>query len=320
VTACALHPEIAARAAGAPNIELDDATLRMFRTAFANVPPELKPPLSDTVERVDHVVSEEPRVVVRVHTPRDLRMPAACVYSIHGGGYVIGSYEMDDSLLDGWCNALGCVGVSVEYRLAPDTPYPGALDDCYAGLEWTVAHARELGIDPARVGIAGVSAGGGLAAALALLARDRGGPAIAFQLLQCPMLDDRQTSVSSRAGDLIVWTRESNSFGWRSYLGERYGRDDVPAYAAPARADDLAGLPPAMVIAGGADGFRDEDVDYATRLNQAGVPTELHVYPGACHGFNLLAPDAAVSKQSAHNIERWLAAQLETRGGSSTAT
>jgi acetyl esterase/lipase len=313
VTACALHPEIAARAAGAANIELDDTTLRMFRTAFANVPPELKPPLSDTVERVDHVVSEEPRVVVRVHTPRDLRMPAACVYSIHGGGYVIGSYEMDDSLLDGWCNALGCVGVSVEYRLAPDTPYPGALDDCYAGLEWTVAHARELGIDPARVGIAGVSAGGGLAAALALLARDRGGPAIAFQLLQCPMLDDRQTSVSSRAGDLIVWTRESNSFGWRSYLGERYGRDDVPAYAAPARADDLSGLPPAMVIAGGADGFRDEDVDYALRLTHAGVPTDLCVVAGAPHGCVEMFGDTDPARRWSHAVREWLRPHVDAR-------
>ena len=127
------------------------------------------------------------------------------------------------------------------------------------------------------------------------------------------MLDDRQHTPSSRDDDLAVWTRNSNEFGWRSYLGDLYGRDDVPPTAAPARATDLSGLPPALVSVGAVDGFRDEDVDYAPRLNQAGVPTELHVYPGACHGFNLLAPNAAVSQQSAHNIEQWLATQLRAR-------
>jgi len=209
--------------------------------------------------------------------------------------------------------------VSVEYRLAPETPYPGPLEDCYRGLRWTQDHAADIGVDPQRIGVMGVSAGGGLAAALALLARDRAEVPLAFQLLDQPMLDDRQRTPSSRDGDLAVWTRKSNTFGWRSYLGDLYGRDDVPATAAPARATDLSGLPPALVSVGAFDGFRDEDVDYATRLNQAGVPTELHVYPGACHGFNLLAPHAAVSRQSAHNIERWLAAQLQADAAAITS-
>jgi acetyl esterase/lipase len=223
---------------------------------------------------------------------------------------VIGSNVMEDPLFDVLCPRLDVVGVSVEYRLAPETPYPGPLEDCYQGLRWTHEHAAELGIDPDRIGVRGVSAGGGLAAALALLARDRGEVPVAFQLLDSPMLDDRQRTASSRQDGLPVWSRGSNTFGWRSYLGELYGRDDVPATAAPARADDLSGLPPAFVSVGAVDGFRDEDVDYALRLNQAGVPAELHVYPGACHGFNLLAPDAPVSKQCNRDAEEWLRGQL----------
>jgi acetyl esterase/lipase len=155
-----------------------------------------------------------------------------------------------------------------------------------------------------------VSAGGGLAAALALLARDRGEVPVAFQLLDSPMLDDRQRTASSRQDGLPVWSRGSNTFGWKSYLGDLYGRDDVPATAAPARATDLSGLPPAFVSVGAVDGFRDEDVDFALRLNQAGVPAELHVYPGACHGFNLLAPGAPVAKQCNRDMEEWLRGQV----------
>ena len=184
--------------------------------------------LSDAVERTDHVVSEDPRVVVRVHRPKAVAGPLPCVYSIHGGGYVLGTYAMDDARFDRLCPTFPCVGVSVEYRLAPETAYPGPLDDCYAGLRWTFEHAAELGITPDRVGIAGVSAGGGLAAALALLARDRGEVPVAFQLLECPMIDDRQTTSSSRLDGLPIWSRESNEFGWRSYLGDLYGSDDVP--------------------------------------------------------------------------------------------
>ena len=229
---------------------------------------------------------------------------------MHGGGYVIGSNVMEDLLFDVLCPKLDVVGVSVDYRLAPETPYPGPLEDCYLGLRWTYEHAEELGIDPGCIGVRGVSAGGGLAAALALLARDRGEVPLAFQLLDSPMLDDRQLTESSRQDGLPVWSRGSNTFGWRSYLGELYGRDDVPPTAAPARATDLSGLPPAFVSVGAVDGFRDEDVDYALRLNQAGVPAELHVYPGACHGFNQLAPDAPVAKQCNRDTEDWLRGQL----------
>jgi acetyl esterase/lipase len=178
-------------------------------------------------------------------------------------------------------------------------------------IDVPLSDAADLGVDPAWIGLRGVSAGGGLAAALTLLARDRGELSVAFQLLESPMLDDRQITFSSRQDGLPVWSRSSNTFGWRSYLGSLYGREDVPDTAAPARATDLTGLPPAFVSVGAVDAFRDEDIDYAVGLNQAGVPAELHVYPGACHGFFALAPDASVSQQCKRDMEDWLRRQLD---------
>jgi acetyl esterase/lipase len=265
-------------------------------------------PLSDAVIRTEHAVPSDPPVPVRVHRPVDYEGALPALLTIHGGGYMIGSYAMDDMLLDRWCPRLGIVGVSVEYRLAPETPYPGPLDDCHAALRWTHQHADELGIDPARIGVYGLSAGGGLAAGLALLARDRDLP-LAFQLLDCPMLDDRQATPSIRAEGLYVWNVRSNEFGWRSYLGDLYGSEDIPPYAAAARATDLTGLPPSCVVVGSIDGFRDEDVDYAQRLNRAGVPCELHVLAGVPHAYQM-APDAPVVQLATHCMDDWLARQL----------
>jgi acetyl esterase/lipase len=268
--------------------------------------------LSDRVERRDYVIPGPPgapEVTVRIHTPAGLTTPAPCLYSMHGGGYVLGHRAIDDGRFDDWCPELGFVGASVEYRLAPETPFPGPLEDCYAGLKWVFDHAGHLGIDPTRIGIGGASAGGGLAAALALLARDRGQLAVAFQLLAYPMIDDRQKTQSSRWA-VPIWPPANNEFGWRSYLGPLYGRDDVPYLAAPARADDLAGLPPALVFVGTMDGFCDEDVLYATRLYQAGVPTELHVYPGAPHGFDGFAPGAPITERCLATVKTWLADAL----------
>jgi len=300
-----LHPDVAAAAELIPFDEVTAEILPSLRAGLGTV----EVPLSDAVERTDHVVPGKVEVPVRVHRPAGSDGARPCVYSIHGGGYVIGSYDMDDLLFDELCPKLGVVGVSVEYRLAPETPYPGPLEDCYQGLRWTHEHADELGIDPSCIGVTGVSAGGGLAAALALLARDRGQLPVAFMLLDSPMLDDRQITPSSQQDKLPVWSRGSNTFGWKSYLGDLYGRDDVPYTAAPARADDLSGLPPAFVSVGAVDGFRDEDVDYAQRLNRADVPTELHVYPGACHGFQM-AREAPVTKQCRRDRDDWLRRQL----------
>jgi acetyl esterase/lipase len=267
------------------------------------------PELSDAVTRTDHVVPGDPPVPVRVHRATDAVGLLPAVVTIHGGGYVIGSYDMDSPLLDRWCPGLGVVGVSVEYRLSPEAPYPGPLDDCYAALRWTYDNASDLGIDKDRIGIYGLSAGGGLAAALALLARDRSEVPVAFALLDCPMLDDRQQTPSIGADGLYVWGLGSNEFGWRSYLGALYGSEEVPFYAAPARAGDLAGLPPTCVVVGAIDGFRDEDIDYAQRLNQAGVPCELHMIAGLPHAY-LLVPGAAAVRLAMHCVDDWLTRQL----------
>jgi acetyl esterase/lipase len=302
-----LDPEVAPLLAEAPQFSFTAEALAAMRENRISLMGEIE--LSDSVERADHVVSTDPEVVVRVHRPKSANGVLPVIYSIHGGGYIIGSYDMDDLKFDRWCQKLGCVGVSVEYRLAPETPYPGPLDDCYAGLKWTYDHAAEIGADPAHIGIAGVSAGGGLTAALALLARDRGEVPLCFQLLECPMLDDTQTTSSSCLDGLPIWSREANTFGWKSYLGDLYGTDDIPAYAAATRATDLTGLPSALVIVGGADGFRDEDITYALRLNQAGVPTELHVLPGAPHGVMMFA-GSTIAKRWDQTVNEWLEIQL----------
>jgi len=297
----AMDPEVELLARAVPIPDIDAGNLEAVRAARLAEEPEL----SDRVTRTDHVVSEDPHVVVRVHRPVGVDGALPCLYSIHGGGYVLGSYELDDAKLDKWCQVYGIVGVSVEYRLAPETSYPGPLEDCYAGLAWTFDNAAEIGVDPNKIGITGVSAGGGLCAGLALLARDRGEVPVQFQLLDCPMIDDRLLTPSSQITNLAIWSKASNAFGWRSYLGDLHGTDDIPGYAAAARAVDLGGLPEAYVCVGGADGFRDEDIAYALRLSGAGVPTELHVYPGAPHGVGLFV-GTAIARRYGADQEDWL--------------
>lgn len=275
---------------------------------------------SGAVEHLDRLVpgaAGDPQVAVRVHRELGVNAPRPCLISIHGGGYVIGSHLGDDGRFDRWCTTLACIGVSVGYRLAPETPYPGPLEDCYAALRWAYENAAELGIDPTRIGIIGGSAGGGLAAGLALLARDRGEVPVRFQVLSYPMLDDRP-SVTGRAG-APLWGQETNGFGWRAYLGalrpgEDGGRDLVPGYAVPARAADLAGLPPAFVTVGNLDGLLDEDLDYARRLIAAGVPTDLHVFADGPHAFDSMLPDAAVTARARRVLEDWLEARLHPQG------
>ncbi|MFJ9770770.1 alpha/beta hydrolase [Kitasatospora sp. NPDC101157] len=230
------------------------------------------------------------------------------LYYLHGGGMVTGNaWSVLPRLLRSWALPLGLAVVSVEYRLAPRTRFPGAVDDCWAGLTWVVEHADALGLDARRLVIGGKSAGGGLAAALALLTRDRGGPAPVGQLLLSPMLDDRGDTFSSH--QMVghdTWDRASNATAWQAVLGDRYGAADLSPYAAPARATDLSRLPATYVEVGSAETFRDEAVAYADAIWRAGGDAELHVWPGACHGFDTLAPHAAVSQDALAARTRWL--------------
>ena len=238
-----------------------------------------------------------PDLSVLVLRPARGQGPWPGVYHTHGGGMVLGTNRSGADELAQWVDEVGVVAVSVEYRLAPEHPHPAPVEDCYAGLVWTGAHCGELGIDPSRLIIAGSSAGGGLAAGTALMARDRGGPPLSHQILICPMLDDRGITPSSQELDGEgTWDRTSNLVAWTALLGDARGGPGVSPYAAPARATDLTGLPAAFIDVGSVDTFRDEAIDYAARLSQAGVAAEFHLWPGGFHGFDEVAPHTALGQ------------------------
>ncbi len=247
--------------------------------------------------------------IFRPPTPSD---PGPGILYLHGGGMVFGNRFGGVGAYLPLVATHGAVVVAIDYRLAPEHPDPIPVEDCYAALGWTASHAAELGIDPDRLIIAGQSAGAGLAAGVTLLARGRGGPAIAGQVLVSPMLDDRNDSVSARQIDGIgVWDRTSNATGWTALLGDRRGGEEVADAEAPGRAADLAGLPPAFLSVGSAEVFRDETVTYASRIWAAGGVAELHVWPGAFHGFENFAPAARISTDAAAARDAWLQRVLE---------
>ena len=232
---------------------------------------------------------------------------APCIYWVHGGGMMWGDRFSNIDIPLEWLDQFGAVVVSVDYRLAPEANGTTLADDAYQGLLWVAEHADELGIDPTRIVIAGASAGGGLAAAVTLMARDRGTPLLAAQILICPMLDHRNLTTSSRQyTGSGVWSREMNEFGWRAVLGTLTD-EAVTSYHSPALADDLSGLPTSYIDVGSAEVFRDEDVAYATRIWAAGGHVDLHVWAGGFHGFDALFPKAPISATARRTRSEWLA-------------
>jgi Esterase/lipase len=277
-----------------PSFEFSDESLPAIRAGMEEMLAQAPEPEGTGVTwREDEVPSRDGRAIpVRLYVPDGAQAPMPAILQIHGGGYVMGSPRLSHIANLGTCAATGAVVVSVDYRLAPETRAPGSVEDCYAALSWLVASSESLGVDIDRIAVRGESAGGGLAASLCLLARDRGGPAIVHQNLIYPMLDDRTCTREQPAHlGAFVWTPQANAYGWQALLGVAPGSENVPDYAVPARASSLESLPPAFIAVGGLDLFLAEDLDYARRLTEAGVMTELHVYPGAYHGFDVL-PDA----------------------------
>jgi acetyl esterase/lipase len=255
----------------------------------------------------------DPDIELTIFTPVSRPAGAPALYWIHGGGFVLGDVEGDLAAPAAFAAELGAVVVSVEYRLAPEHPFPAPVEDCYAGLVWTAGHAAELGFDPARLAVGGLSAGAGLAAAVALLARDRGGPALCYQILDIPEIDDRLSTPSMKQfTDTPLWNHPNAIISWQAYLGPDAG--ETSPYAAPARATDLSGLPPAYVVTGEFDPLRDEGLEYAQRLMQAGVATELHHYPGTFHGAVGAGAGTAIATRMVNDRLAALARRFDALG------
>jgi len=280
-----------------------DSIVELRATMAANATP---PPPSDVEVREDVAPSDDGDVPVFVYRrPSDAIQP--CLLWIHGGGYILGAAQ--DERAKGIAANLDVTVISVEYRLAPEHPFPAGPEDCWAALQWVVANAEALQVDPSRLAIGGASAGGGMAAGLALMNRDRGGPELAMQLLLYPMIDNLHDTPSGQYTNHPVWNQRTSFNAWEMYLDGAPGKDASP-YAAAARADDLSGLPPAYVCVGAEDLFRDEDIEYARRLIAAGVACELAVYPGLFHGGDSFMPTAAVSRRLETTYQAALAQRL----------
>lgn len=274
-----------------PELHLSYETLATAREQFyaqldVQIPRELP---VEVTEKLVPGPPGAPDVRVIIFTPTSVTEPRPGYFHVHGGGMVMRSADMSNAENAVLAAELGCTVVSVDYRLAPEATHPGPVEDCYAALKWMHEHAHELGVDPEKIAIGGESAGGGIAAGLALLVRDRGEVKLVFQRLQSPMLDDRTcvTEPHPYAGE-YCWTAENNRFGWRALLGCDPGGEGVSPYASAPRAEDLSGLPSTFISIGAIDLFVDECIDYAKRLIRAGVPAELHVYPGAHHAAELV--------------------------------
>ncbi|GAC1356939.1 MAG: alpha/beta hydrolase [Ktedonobacteraceae bacterium] len=297
-----IDPEIVSMLDLFPGLNLTTESLPQTRASFNEMSTQMVaglPEFPNVSVSERHIPGPQGALDVRVlvYHPKNVSTPVPALLWIHGGGYVIGNADQADLQLKSIVSTIGCAALSVDYRLAPETPHPGPVEDCYAALKWLHMNAGDLGVDATRIAIGGDSAGGGLTAGLALLTRDRGEVPLVFELLIYPMLDDRTVTSPDPhpyTGEYI-WTPDANRFGWTALLGKEPGGPDVSPYAAAARAEKLEGLPPTYIVVGTLDLFLEEDMEYARRLIRAGVPTELHVYPGAFHGFPMVA-DAKVTQ------------------------
>ena len=289
-------PELRHPVVWMPTDVANEAVLRIARRVVA-IPTPIAQGVTLVTSRVPGPIGGPPVRVLR-YEPAGRAAPRPALLWIHGGGMIMGTPEQAHA----WCShvaaRLGVVVVSVDYRLAPEDPFPAGLDDCMAALDWLHAEAASLAVYPERIAVGGDSAGGGLAAAVAQRARDEGGPPLRFQLLVYPMLDDRTTGRGPDGSrDAILWSGRSNRFAWHAYHGGRPTPTATGEHPAPGRTEDLTGLAPAWIGIGDIDLFHDEAVDYARRLMRCGVRTDLHVFGGTCHGFDSLRPDWAVSRE-----------------------
>lgn len=297
-----------------PGPAVGDVATRRSNTAamFTALASAMEVPADVEVSHHDLTASDGSVLPLTWYQPTGDRTASAAMLYLHGGGMITSLAEtapVYDIAVRQYVSRSRVPALMVDYRVAPEYPHPTPVEDCYAALQWLEAHATELNVDPTRLAVGGDSAGGGLAAAVALLARDRGGPQLALQLLIYPMLDDRTVVPDPHLSpEFLVWNYDDNVTGWGALLGGASGGAEVSPYAAPARAADLSGLPPAYIDVGDLDIFCDEDIDYARRLLGAGVPTELHVFPGCPHGFEIVAADLPVSRQALDNRVRRLAA------------
>lgn len=285
-----VDPDFVPALEGLPSLELtvDDLTAireRLVEGMLRNAPP---PDESVTLEEQEIAGPDGTRLRLHIYRPGDAPGALPVVLHFHPGGFIMGSPRIRDTRNRQVARAAQCMIVSVEYRLAPEAPFPAALNDGYAALLWVHREGKAVSADPERIVIAGESAGGGVAAAVAQLARDRGEVPLLMQLLTYPMLDNRvgATVAAADCCGEFVWTQKLNQFAWSALLGEDHPGRELPPYAAPGRRGDLAGLPPTFIAVGAIDLFAEEDIDFARRLLRAGVPMELHVFPGAFHGFD----------------------------------
>jgi len=297
-----------------PSTDISDpAALRASRSAFAEM---VKDDIDTSGLDIKNIEisgpTGAPAVPVRVYKPQQPSGRIPGLLYIHGGGFVLGSVDSEHAAAVAIAKALNIVVVSVEYRLAPEDPYPAGIEDCYAALEWFAGNTVSLDVDSKRIGVCGQSAGGGLAAGVALLARDRNGPELCFQFLGIPEVDDRLVTPSiTQFIDTPMWDRPKAIMSWKFYLGDKWqsGGKDVPIYASPARATDLSGLPPAFVSVMEFDPLRDEGINYALKLLECGVSTELHAYPGTFHGSSIVV-SAKVSQRASKDMMAGLARGL----------